>query len=67
MRVVDWCAGAGGKTLALAMTMKNQGHIVACDVHDKRLEGAVKRLRRAGVDAGSLAFVMLGPGPQGHS
>jgi len=49
MRVVDWCAGAGGKTLALAMTMENRGHIVACDVHDKRLEGAVKRLRRAGV------------------
>ena len=49
MRVVDWCAGAGGKTLALAMTMRNRGHIVACDVHDKRLEGAVKRLRRAGV------------------
>ena len=49
MRVADWCAGAGGKTLALAMAMGNQGHIVACDVHDKRLEGAVRRLRRAGV------------------
>jgi 16S rRNA (cytosine967-C5)-methyltransferase len=49
MRVADWCAGAGGKTLALAMTMNNHGHIVACDVHDKRLEGAVRRLRRAGV------------------
>ena len=31
------------------MAMGNQGHIVACNVHDKRLEGAVKRLRRAGV------------------
>ncbi len=49
MRVADWCAGAGGKTLALAMTMQNQGHIVACDVSAPRLEGAVKRLRRAGV------------------
>ena len=49
MRVADWCAGAGGKTLALAMTMQNRGHIVAADVHDKRLEGAVRRLRRAGV------------------
>ncbi|MBR0559730.1 RsmB/NOP family class I SAM-dependent RNA methyltransferase [Neokomagataea anthophila] len=48
-RVLDYCAGAGGKTLALAMTMDNRGHIVACDVHEKRLEGAVKRLRRAGV------------------
>jgi 16S rRNA (cytosine967-C5)-methyltransferase len=49
MRVVDFCAGAGGKTLALAMTMGNQGHIVACDVSAPRLEGAVRRLRRAGV------------------
>ena len=49
MRVVDWCAGAGGKTLALAMTMENRGHVVACDVSAPRLEAAVKRLRRAGV------------------
>ncbi len=49
MRVVDWCAGAGGKTLALAMTMHNRGQIIACDVHERRLEGAVRRLRRAGV------------------
>jgi 16S rRNA (cytosine967-C5)-methyltransferase len=49
MRVVDWCAGAGGKTLALAMTMANRGHIVACDVSAARLDGAVRRLRRAGV------------------
>jgi 16S rRNA (cytosine967-C5)-methyltransferase len=49
MRVVDWCAGAGGKTLALAMTMQNRGHIAACDVSEHRLDGAVRRLRRAGV------------------
>ena len=49
MRVADWCAGAGGKTLALAMTMANKGSIVACDVSAPRLEGAVRRLRRAGV------------------
>jgi 16S rRNA (cytosine967-C5)-methyltransferase len=49
MRVADWCAGAGGKTLALAMTMANKGQIVACDVSEPRLEGAVRRLRRAGV------------------
>ena len=47
--VVDFCAGAGGKTLALAMTMGNRGRIVACDVHAARLEGAIRRLRRAGV------------------
>ncbi len=49
MRVVDYCAGAGGKTLAIAMTMENKGHIVACDVSAPRLEGAIKRLRRAGI------------------
>ena len=49
MRVADWCAGAGGKTLALAMAMGNRGHIAACDVSAPRLDGAVKRLRRAGI------------------
>ncbi len=49
MRVVDWCAGAGGKTLALAMLMRNRGQLVACDVSAPRLEGATRRLRRAGV------------------
>jgi 16S rRNA (cytosine967-C5)-methyltransferase len=49
MRVADLCAGAGGKTLALAMTMRNRGQLVACDVSAARLDGAVRRLRRAGV------------------
>jgi 16S rRNA (cytosine967-C5)-methyltransferase len=49
MRVLDYCAGAGGKTLALAMTMGNKGHVVAADVSAPRLDGAVRRLRRAGV------------------
>ncbi|WP_281649671.1 RsmB/NOP family class I SAM-dependent RNA methyltransferase [Novacetimonas hansenii] len=49
MRVLDYCAGAAGKTLAMAMTMNNRGHIVACDVSEPRLDGAVRRLRRAGV------------------
>ncbi|HUB97090.1 MAG TPA: RsmB/NOP family class I SAM-dependent RNA methyltransferase [Stellaceae bacterium] len=49
MRVVDFCAGAGGKTLALAASMDNRGHLVACDVRARRLERATERLRRAGV------------------
>jgi 16S rRNA (cytosine967-C5)-methyltransferase len=49
MRVVDFCAGAGGKTLALAAAMQNRGKLVACDVADWRLERAGKRLRRAGI------------------
>jgi 16S rRNA (cytosine967-C5)-methyltransferase len=48
MRVCDFCAGAGGKTLALAAAMDNKGQIVACDTSTKRLEGATVRLRRAG-------------------
>lgn len=48
MRVVDFCAGAGGKTLALAASMENRGHLVACEVSSKRLERATQRLRRAG-------------------
>jgi 16S rRNA (cytosine967-C5)-methyltransferase len=49
MRVVDFCAGAGGKTLALAAAMQNRGKLVACDVSEWRLERAGKRLRRAGI------------------
>jgi 16S rRNA (cytosine967-C5)-methyltransferase len=49
MRVVDFCAGAGGKTLALAAGMKNRGKLIACDVSARRLEAAAHRLRRAGV------------------
>jgi len=48
MRVVDFCAGAGGKTLAMAAAMKNRGHLVAADIAAKRLERATQRLRRAG-------------------
>jgi 16S rRNA (cytosine967-C5)-methyltransferase len=50
MRVADYCAGAAGKTLAMAASMGNRGRITACDVSAMRLEGAVRRLRRAGVD-----------------
>lgn len=49
LRVADLCAGAGGKTLALAMMMQNRGQLVACDVSAARLDAAVRRLRRAGV------------------
>jgi len=50
MRVADYCAGAAGKTLAMAATMGNRGRITACDTSAPRLEGAARRLRRAGVD-----------------
>ena len=47
-RVVDFCAGAGGKTLALAAAMQNKGKLVAADVLEGRVERAATRLRRAG-------------------
>jgi 16S rRNA (cytosine967-C5)-methyltransferase len=50
MRVVDFCAGAGGKTLALAAGMANRGKLVACEVSQRRLDRAARRLRRAGVN-----------------
>jgi 16S rRNA (cytosine967-C5)-methyltransferase len=50
MRVVDFCAGAGGKTLALAAGMANRGKLVACEVSAWRLERSAHRLRRAGVN-----------------
>lgn len=49
MQVIDFCAGAGGKSLALAAHMENGGHLVACDIHTKRLQRAKVRFKRAGV------------------
>lgn len=48
-RVVDFCAGAGGKTLAIAAQMENKGHVIACDVLAGRLSRAAERFRRAGL------------------
>jgi 16S rRNA (cytosine967-C5)-methyltransferase len=50
-RVVDYCAGGGGKTLALAAAMAGQGRILACDVSMARLRRMLPRLGRAGVAA----------------
>jgi 16S rRNA (cytosine967-C5)-methyltransferase len=49
MRVIDACAGAGGKTLHLAALMKNKGRIVAMDIEQWKLDEMQKRARRAGV------------------
>lgn len=58
MTVVDYCAGGGGKTLALAQAMQGQGRLVACDVVAKRLHNIQPRLDRAGVEA---ELIQLGP------
>ena len=49
MTCVDLCAGAGGKTLALAADMEGQGKIHCFDVSRKRLAPLIERARRAGV------------------
>jgi 16S rRNA (cytosine967-C5)-methyltransferase len=47
--IADYCAGAGGKTLALAMLMRGSGRIYAMDVSAKRLAALAPRAARAGV------------------
>ena len=48
MQALDLCAGAGGKTLALAAMMENQGQIYATDDDGRRLAPIFGRLERAG-------------------
>ena len=47
--MLDVCAGAGGKSLASAMLMKNDGRIVASDINDAKLKELRRRASRAGV------------------
>jgi 16S rRNA (cytosine967-C5)-methyltransferase len=49
MHVLDLCAGAGGKSLALSAMMGNRGRVSACDIYEAKLERARERMRRAGV------------------
>jgi len=48
MAVLDLCAGAGGKSLAVAAEMQNSGTVTACDINRKRLGGVMPRAARAG-------------------
>lgn len=48
MRVIDACAGGGGKTLHLAALMQNKGRIISMDVTQWKLDELKKRARRAG-------------------
>jgi 16S rRNA (cytosine967-C5)-methyltransferase len=60
MKVVDACAGAGGKSLALAAEMRNKGSLLALDVDGDRLEEARRRARRDGVDNLRTRVIPLG-------
>ena len=48
-QVLDFCAGAGGKTLAMAATMENKGQIHAYDTNKNRLKPIFERTKRAGI------------------
>jgi len=60
--VIDLCAGAGGKTLAIAAAMENRGRIVACDTDRARLGRLAPRAERAGV--GIVETQLLNPGQE---
>ncbi len=60
--IIDLCAGAGGKTLALAATMDNRGKLIACDTDRGRLSRLAPRAERAG--ATIIATELLNPGKE---
>jgi 16S rRNA (cytosine967-C5)-methyltransferase len=60
--VIDLCAGAGGKTLALAAAMDNRGVLIACDADRTRLSRLAPRAERAG--ARMIETVLLDPGSE---
>ena len=59
--VVDACAGAGGKSLALAAEMRNKGSLHALDSDAERLDEARRRARRAGVHNLRARAIAAGP------
>lgn len=56
-RVIDACAGGGGKTLHLAALMKNKGKIISMDVSERKLQSLRERCTRAGVDIAEVRVI----------
>lgn len=63
--VVDLCAGAGGKTLALAAAMANRGRLIACDTDRARLSRLAPRAERAGTTI--IETLLLDPGREAEA
>jgi 16S rRNA (cytosine967-C5)-methyltransferase len=59
MTVLDYCAGGGGKTLALAAAMQGKGRLLAWDVNPRRMADLPERARRAGAPVRILADAEL--------
>lgn len=60
--IVDLCAGAGGKTLAIASATNDEAQILACDTNRARLQQLAPRAHRAG--ATSIETLLLNPGQE---
>lgn len=56
-RVIDACAGAGGKTLAIGAMMKNKGRLLSLDVDEKKLQELRRRVARAGIDTSEAKLI----------
>lgn len=65
MTVIDLCAGAGGKTLALAAALANRGRLIATDSDRSRLARLVPRAMRAGVSIAETR--LLDPGREAEA
>ena len=63
--VIDLCAGAGGKTIALAASMANQGTLVAADTDKRRLSQLDPRAERAGAQIAQT--ILLDPGQEAEA
>ncbi len=63
--VIDLCAGAGGKTLALAAAMRNEGTLIAADTDRRRLGQLAPRAERAG--AVLAETILLDPGNEAEA
>lgn len=62
--VVDLCAGAGGKTLALAAALQGEGQLLACDIDRPRLSRLAPRAERAGA---KVETRLLDPGREAEA
>jgi 16S rRNA (cytosine967-C5)-methyltransferase len=58
--VIDYCAGAGGKTLAIAARLANRGRVIATDIDGKKLEELRRRARRATISTVQAAALESG-------
>ena len=57
-KIIDYCCGAGGKSLSLSNELKNQGEILAYDIDPKRLENIKPRMKRLNVKNISLTDII---------